>query len=695
MPTLNELHLMTKVTLDFETRSFIDLKKRGVAIYAMDPSTDALCLAYKTPAGMRQWVWDPDDINPIPEDLLRLIEAGEIHAFNAPFERYIWRYVMVRKHGWPDIPLERYRCTLAKAAHANQPQSLDKLGERLGLGAEAQKDKKGKDLIRLISVPKKLKKKKGQPAPTGVEFYPWEDMDERCLEYLDYNRQDVVAEDAADEVLPEWSASEIAIWQLDRKINERGFYIDRALCRGAVAIHAEAKARANARIAELTGGKVTACTQVLRIKQWILNDQQVNIGESLDEDHINIWLRKNPAMKTSPTAQVLRLRLAVNSNAVAKFNTALTRVCEDGRVRESLRYYKAATGRWAGSGFHPHTLNRDATEEESHFETLTRGDYDECEMVHGTDLETEGTIGLMKQCVRGIITAPPGHKLVVSDFAGIEARFLQWLVGNKQKIQMFVEDQDVYIAAACDIYKCKPEDIATWNGKKWKIKDDEKLKRQLGKVAELALGYGMGANKFMVYAEQQNIDVDADFAEEIVSSWRSANPLVISLWAQVNRHAQHICNNKFTNGAPTRTRLGRLEFGYDVRKYMYIKLPSGRKLYYFQPHMVEDGGWKEIHYLDGSKKDKKYASVKTYGGKLVENIVQAGSRDLLCHSAQLIDRAGLQIIFTVHDEIVVEVKDSRVEEARSIVHNAMSTVPKWATGLPLSAETKVSQRYGK
>lgn len=686
---------MPKTTIDFETRSHVDLKKRGVAIYAMHPSTDALCLAYKTPAGMRQWVWDPDDINPIPEDLLRLIEAGEVHAFNAPFERYIWQYVMVRKHGWPDIPLERYRCTLAKAAHANQPQSLDKLGERLGLGPEAQKNKQGKDLIRLISVPKKPKKKKGQSAPTGLEFYPWSERDQKCNEYLDYNRQDVVAEDAADEVLPEWTPAEIAIWQMDRRINERGFYIDQALCRGAVAIHAEAKARANARITELTEGKVTACTQVQRIKKWIEEDQRVNLGPSLDEDHINIWLRKNPAMKTSPTAQVLRLRLAVNSNAVAKFNTALMRVCEDGRVRESLRYYKAATGRWAGSGFHPHTLNRDATEEEAHFEILTRGDYDECEMVHGTDLETEGTIGLMKQCVRGIITAPPGHKLVVSDFAGIEARFLQWLVGNKQKIQMFLEDQDVYIAAACDIYKCKPEDIATWTGKKWKIKDDEKLKRQLGKVAELALGYGMGAAKFMVYAENQNIDVDAEFAEEIVTTWRSANPLVTSLWAQVNRHAQHVTNNKFTNGAPTRTRLGRIEFGYDMRKYLYIRLPSGRRLYYFQPHMLEENGWKELHYLDGSKQDKKYASVKTYGGKLVENIVQAGSRDLLCHSAQLIDRAGFRIIFTVHDEVVVECEDERVDECKRVVHTAMSTVPKWATGLPLSAETKVSQRYGK
>jgi DNA polymerase len=157
----------------------------------------------------------------------------------------------------------------------------------------------------------------------------------------------------------------------------------------------------------------------------------------------------------------------------------------------------------------------------------------------------------------------------------------------------------------------------------------------------------------------------------------------------------HICNNKFTNGAPTRTRLGHLQFGYHPLKYMTIRLPSGRNLFYYQPHIIEDGGWKEIHYLDGSKKDKKYASVKTYGGKLVENIVQATSRDILCHSAQLIDRQGLDLIFTVHDEVVVEVEDERVDMAYNIVHTAMSTVPKWCAGLPLTAETKVSQRYGK
>jgi len=694
--------------MDFETRSHIDLRKRGVAIYAMDPSTDALCLAYSTPAGRRQWTWDPSDVNPIPDDLLKMILAGEVHAFNAPFERYIWRYVMVKKHGWPDIPLEAYRCTLAKAAHANQPQSLDKLGERLGLGPEAQKQKQGKDLIRLISVPKKPKKKKGQPPATGLEFYPWSEWDPKCNEYLAYNMQDIVAEDAADLVLPEWSKDEIAVWQLDRKINERGFYIDQALCRGAVAIHARAKEVANERIAALTNGAVTACTQVLRIKEWMLYNQGVNFGGtlaaetkkeqldfSLDEDHINMWLRRNPTLRDTPTAQVLRLRLAVNSNAVSKFNTALLRVCTDGRVRESLRYYKAATGRWAGSGFHPHTLNRNATENEADFELLTRGDYDEVEMVHGTELETEGTIGLMKTCVRGIIEAPPGKKIVVSDFAGIEARVLQWLVGNKAKLQMFIEDQDIYIATACEIYSCKPEDIATWNGKKWKIKEGEKLKRQVGKVAELALGYAMGAAKYLTYAENEGIEMDAAFAEDVVSTWRSANPLVVNLWAAVNRHAMHICNQKYTNGAPTRTRLGRLEFGYDARKYLYVRLPSGRRLYYYQPHIIEDGHWKEIHYLDGSKKDKKYASVKTYGGKLVENIVQATSRDILCHSAQLIDRQGLDIIFTVHDEVVVEVEDERVDMAYNIVHTAMSTVPKWCAGLPLSAETKVSQRYGK
>lgn len=703
-----------RTTIDFETRSAVKLKVRGVAIYAMHESTVALCLAYRTPAGLKQWIWDGSDKPEMPHDLRRLVEDGfEFHAFNAAFERYVWEHVCVNKWGWSPVPLSRWRCTLAIAANANQPQSLEKLSSRLQL--KQKKMKEGKTLIAQLTEPLNYAKAKkvGLVVPKGeLQFYPWSETDNFCRQFLDYNKVDVIAEEEADAKLPEWNPAEIAVWQMDRRINERGFHIDKRLCEGAARIHKVAIAKANQMLAELTGGKVTKCTQVQRIKKWLIEEKRANLEAgkngkpTLNEQSVNRWLSSNSV--THPeAATVLRLRLHSNSNTVTKYASALNRVGAGDRVRESVRYYGAATGRWTGSGFHPHNFKREAAPAEVWFDLVAHGDYDLLEAMSDTP-GVEGVISVLKKCVRGIITAPRGRKLITSDFAGIEARVLHWLCGNEKMLKLFREDQDIYIAAACDIYDRQPADIATWNGKKWKIQKEHNEKRQVGKQAQLGLGYGMGGPKFVAnMLNKENLVITEEFATKTVQAWRAANQKVVQLWADVNNAARHAAENPKTNGAPTRLVRGKLVFEFHPRNYLTIRLPSGRKLFYYKPRIRKVEGYRELYYVDGSKETGKGVNtedekaklepgeIKTYGGKLVENIVQAISRDLLVNSLQIIERAGLEPIFHVHDESVTEVEDARADEGLKVVHKAMETVPNWAIGLPLMAETKMTQRYEK
>jgi len=254
---------------------------------------------------------------------------------------------------------------------------------------------------------------------------------------------------------------------------------------------------------------------------------------------------------------------------------------------------------------------------------------------------------------------------------------------------LFRKEQDAYIHTALDVYDCKYEDIATWTGKKWKIKKEHEDKRQIGKACELGLGYGMGAATFQVNAARAGSILSASFAEEVVHKWRSANSEIPAFWNRIESAVRYVIKDKYK-----RATVGPLKVYWDPRHYLCIELPSGRLLRYFKARIdLKDG---KVYYLDGGKMGKRenaYA-IDTYGGKLTENIVQAISRDLLVHSMLLIDAAGLEIVFHVHDEVVVEV-DENDTEALGIVHKAMETIPRWAAGLPLNAETQEVRRYTK
>jgi DNA polymerase len=662
---------------------------------------------------------------------------AEFHAHNAGFEIAIWDAICVGRWGWPAIPLERWYCTAAKAASANLPRSLDFVTRVLEVGKEHRKDKGGKDLIKLLSVPTKAQKtykrirknkdgssvkdKNGRvvkdvnklseqyarevgwplfPGDYPGALYFFNEDPEPMDKFCRYNIQDIVAEIAAHKAIPASHALEREVWLMDQRINQRGIPVDVDLCRGALEVHGTEMAKAASEVEELTDGAVTKLTQRQRILNWI--NQRYNWGENLREQDIIDGLKLNDLPDN--VRRVLELRAIAGGTAVAKYQATLNAVSADGRARGQLLYYGATTtGRWAGRGLQPHNFKRAATLPEDYVDAIKTGCHDDVEalaLMMGTTVQK-----VLQGCLRGIVCAEPGKVLLFSDFAGIESRVLNWICGNQTKVDLFAKGQDAYIHTARDVYECAYEDIADWNGKKWKIKKEHSEKRQIGKACELGLGYGMGFKTFQVNAANAGSILTDSFANEVVNKWRAANPEIPKFWRDIeNAAVAAVKQNK-----PGRVNdVNGLQVFVDGKGYLCVKLPSGRCLRYFQPTWMEDKrplmegddpsrSRFKLFYRDGGKTghNANKGKIDTYGGKLTENIVQAASRDLLVYSMLIVQREGIPIIFHVHDEVVTEVDEDHAEDVFKVVHQAMETLPDWAAGLPLAAETQLSRRFTK
>jgi DNA polymerase len=695
----------------------VSLKKHGISRYARDPSTYVLCLSYGTnPKEIDTW-FPPvggsvtnRTYPPMPALVRFALDNGwEFHAHNASFEQHIWWYIMHHQLGWDAVPSHRWRCTAAKAAYANMPRALEHVGIWVGLNDDG-KDKEGHKLMKAMTVPSKATKNKPST------FIDDSDSHEKLRRY---NRQDVKVEINVDERLPFWPEQEQRIWLLDQKINQRGIPVDVDLCRGAMTLFKRAMANANQEIAMLTGDVVTKPTQAKRIVDWA-NRRGVNIG-NLREATVKEALKEKGVPKD--VKRVLEIRQEAGSAAVKKYQATIDCADDDGRARDLLLYYGAGPGRWAGKKLQPHNFKRGVSAPEDLCQAITLGDYEFFQAMakalvdadeartqakrvakdkpdlknfyvgHSVKKDAEGNpvpqtdvIPLLKATVKSIIKAPKGRKLIISDFSGIEARVLQWLAGNERACRMFREGADIYVDMACKIYGCEPSDIidpATGD-----IYPHMKDRRQIGKVAILGLGYGMGAAKFVatVWA-QVGIKIDLPFAQKVVDAFRENNPEVTTLWHRLEK----ACVRTLRTGEHLRFYGGKLETKMQG-KWLCVRLPSGRWLHYYGARLVkEDGKYGEqyrIRYLQKKGLDE------TYGGKLVENVVQAISRDLLCDAMFRLDGAGHDIVMHVHDEIVVEA-DANDSNAEAFVHEAMRTVADWAAGCPVGAETHSSVRYSK
>lgn len=717
------------IICDFETRSRIDLKKVGTYKYARDPSTAVLCLAWwfddepldlehvrlwhpaipervcvhrdgpLTPSGK------PRKVKTVPglpeegrEDLERLFErvrAGEtLGAWNAFFERCIWEYVAADFMGWPAVRPEQWRCSAALAASYALPRKLEHAGPVLR--TSHVKDMDGNRLMLTLSKPAK-------PTVTDSAREWITDPEKHQRNYL-YCRRDVLAEAAIHTALVDMPAVEIETWRLDQEINHRGVAVDVELCHAAVDLGDEIREDAADTLKRLTNGKVTTAKQNQRFKDW-LRDEGVEIPTKVNNKKQRVETLEKEAMakllatELPPQArEALEAWKAAGKSSTAKYVAALERVSEDGRVRDILKYHAASTGRWAGQGIQPQNFPRGYGDNiEDVCSDIKLRDLDVLETLWGPPLT------VLADALRGMIVAPPGHDLLVSDYSAIEARGTFYAAQCEAGMAVFAA-YDADPKANPDIYQWQAAKILE---KPWHL--ITKYERQVyGKVPVLGCGYQMGGPKLQTYAAGMGVQIDEETAKALVANYRQTFPEVVDLWYAQER-AAHRAVRRWKSDDRRPVEAGLVKWAVRGR-FLYCVLPSGRRLAYLDPRIerrkvVPKDKDKEPFFKDTlvftgmDTYTHRWGPCTTYGGKLVENIVQAMCRDLLRDAMLNVERryqAGevpYRQVLTVHDEIVAEVPEGEgsVEELEAL----MEQTEPWAGTMPVKAEGWRGKRYKK
>lgn len=633
------------VSVDFETKSAVDLRKTGVYKYAADPSTDIWCMAYKAPWSDDVLVWQPgDEVDAYLEDWIRA--GGLLSAWNANFERTIWNNIMVGRYQWPDTRINQWRCTMAQASAMGLPRSLGQAGAVLGV--EEQKDKTGAALMLRMARPRKV---------NADGSYTWWNTKDKVEALVAYCRQDVKTELSVAEVLNEMPDSERRLYQLDQRINDRGVALDVDLVHRVKALASNASIEIDAEIQRLTKGQVKAATNGMDLVAW-LNSHGI-ATKSVDKQTVARLLTSD---KLHPVIrEVLTLRQNGAKSSTAKYDAMLHAVDADGRMRGLLVYHGAATGRWSGKLVQPQNFPRPQKKQDELDEIIAKLKADEDVSEHGA-----GTV-LASDLLRSMLVAKDGHRLMFADYSAIEARVLAWVAGQSDLVETFRKGGDVYKEMASAIYNVDVE--AVTDGQ-----------RQVGKMAILGCGYGMGGKRFAEQCASMGIKVDEDEAKRIVSVYREKNNRIAQYWRDVEQDFVDMVKDA-----------GRV-------KAVGLPLPSGRLLTYHNPRIIQRetpwGAMRDTAQVDTlNSVTRQWTSQIIWGGLLTENVVQATARDLMATAMMALEVKGYNVILSVHDEIISEVPDNfgSLDEMIDI----MTRVPAWAQGCPINAEGKEGKRYRK
>lgn len=653
---------MKTLSLDLETYSSVDLGKSSVYRYVESPDFDILLLGYCADGGEVQVV-DLAQGEQIPTEVIDALtdECVCKWAFNAQFER-VCLSRWLRRNGYPlrnehyaapDDPCMAYlnpagwHCTMVWSAYLGLPLSLKDVGAALGL--DKQKLTEGKELIRYFCVPGK----------DGTRHMP-ASAPEKWATFRAYNLRDVETEMAIQERLRKYPVPE-EVWSqyhLDQQINDRGIGVDRTLVRGAIDIDERSREELTARLQELT--MLDNPNSVQQMKDWLAaNGLQT---DTLGKKQVAELLKTAP----EPLKSVLVLRQQLAKSSVKKYQAMENAVCADGRVRGCFQFYGARTGRWAGRNIQLQNLPQNRMPDLEQARSLVRaGDYDSVRLLY------DSTPDVLSQLIRTALIPNPGKTFFVSDFSAIEARVIAWLAGEQWRQQVFAEGKDIYCASASQMFGVPVEKHGV-NGHL----------RQKGKIAELALGYGgsVGALKAMGAIE---MGLQEEELKPLVSAWRTANPMIVKLWWEVDRAVTRAVSDR------TATETHGIRFTCQSGM-LFIALPSGRQLAYVKPRIGENQfGGSAITYM-GTNAAKQWARLESYGPKFVENIVQAISRDILCYAMQALRDCA--IVAHVHDEVILEADPGMSLEA---VCERMGRTPPWAQGLLLRADGYATPFYKK
>lgn len=648
---------MTTLNIDIETYSSYDIRKTGVYRYVEAPDFEILIIAFSIDRGKIQTI----DMYDLDHDLYKkfrglLFDPGDTkYAFNANFER-----TCLAKHFDTEMPPSEWVCTMVNSARAGLPLSLEMCAEVLGI--DMQKDAKGKNLIKYFSMPCKPTKVNGG----RTRNYPEHDT-EKWQQFIDYCEQDVRVEMAiANEISNiEYPDSEQQLWTIDQRINDRGVHIDEALMLGAYKLDEISKSDLMKQAKQLTGLDNPNSTQ--QLLAWF-EEQGLEI-DNLRKATVDEYLQT----ATGKARKMLELRQQMSKTSVKKYDKMYQMACNDNRIRGMFQFHGAGTARWSGRGVQMQNLTKHSmTDEELDIarEAIKQQDFDWLDLM--LDYEYQD---ILSQLVRTTFTAQDGYKLAVSDFSAIEARVIAWFAGEQWRLDVFDTHGKIYEASAAQMFDVPIESIG---------KGDPL--RQKGKVAELALGYQGGAGALESMGALK-MGLEQSELKPLVDAWRAANPNIKAFWHNCQKAAIKAVNKG------TMQKANGIKF-YIQHGHLLAELPSGRALVYRDAQLNENSWGATVVEFQGLNTVRKWDTIKTYGGKLVENIVQATARDALGVSMERLEKQGYKIVAHVHDELILEVPDDGHDHLKDI-EQIMSQPIDWAKGLNLDSDGFVSPFYMK
>ena len=661
-----------RLNIDLETYSSVDIKKAGAQAYIRSPDFEILLFGYSID-GAEPVVIDLACGEKIPFYVIEAIYSPEYtkHAYNAPFE-----WGCLSKYFGCKLPPSQWRDTMLHGLYCGYTAGLGPTGRALGLPEDKQKSNTGKALIRYFCSPCKPTKTNGFRTRNLPHHDP-----ERWRLFKEYNKQDVVAEMEIGDKLSAFPIPDFVQkqWETDLLINDRGVAVDMEFVHGALELGETVSNSLKEEAIQLTG--LYNPNSVKQLAQWLESETGEEVVNLRKETVAQLLGRDS---NSDTVSRMLAIRQELGKTSTKKYNAIQTCVCPDGRVRGLLQYYGAnRTGRWAGRLVQVQNLPRTYTEPLDLARQLVKSrNLDGIKVVYGNVNDT------LSQLIRTALVAPEGHVLIDADFSAIEARVISWLADQEWRLEVFRTHGKIYEASASQMFGVPLERIKKGN--------PEYELRQRGKVAELALGYQGSVSAMRAMDTGHQLDnLSDDEVKDIVNRWRDTNPKIRDLWYAFDSAAIEVIQN----GGSVSVRGCTLAREYDYKQNricLSIQLPSGRKLFYVDPAIGENRwGNPSITYM-GLNDKNKWGRIETYGGKLVENCVQAIARDCLAQAIEHLEEAGFPVVFHVHDEVVIDIAPYADHDTmlKSVVQIMAQPIP-WAQGLPLGAEGWVGTFFKK
>jgi len=654
---------MKDLHIDLETYSDVDITKAGLYKYVQSAAFEILLFAY---------AYDDDPVRiidiaageTVPSSIITDLYNQEVRkvAHNAAFEiNCLNKFFYTETAQW--------HCTMVHAYYCGLPGQLGQAGKAVGLPEGRQKMIIGKQLIRYFCIPCKPTKANGGRMRNLPCHAPekWELFKTYCKRDVDVEKS--IRRKLHNFPIPE---SEMELYRLDQRINDRGVLVDMGLVEQAIACERLHKEVVTKRAYELTG--LENPNSVAQLKGW-LGDKGME-AESLSKKAVADMI----AETDGEVEELLRLRLLMAKTSVKKYEAMERSVCSDGRVHGMLMFCGAnRTSRWSGKIVQIQNLPKNYIPDlELARDLVKQGRFEDIELLY------DSTPNVLSELIRTAFIPKPGCRFVVADFSAIEARVLAWLSGEQWRLDVFTSHGKIYEASASSMFHVPMEEITKGS-----------TLRQKGKLAELGLGFG-GAAGALISMGALDMGLTEEELPGIVQRWRTANPAIVRCWTLINNAAL----TAVREGRATRLpRLPRLTIAREANftnnlDFLTVLLPSGRKLFYAQPHLTKDRwGRDSIGYYGVNQTTKKWVPQETYGGKLTENIVQAIARDCLAEAVERLEAAGIPVVFQIHDEVVCEVPKEHASLQKVV--EIMSENPAWARDLPLAADGWVGDFFTK